>query len=194
MTVETITVDAFPGFRARIVADTDPQEPYDDGSVPIIQLDYSRSWGTYNAAQVTGITSYTLPRGIVDAARRWGKDVDTFTRYARIFHGVTRVETYGPNVSTDYTYLALDPADWRDEVGASVEAVAAQDDLMSEYRAYLEGDTYGVIVEKSETWRNVATDDERDDWAEVDACWGFYGDADGYVTDRAREMIAENAT
>jgi len=190
MTVETITVDAFPALRARIVQDENWEPPYDDGGVPIIRLDRAR-WGDWNAEQVTDVTSYTLPAGIVEAAARWGGDVDTFTRYARIFHGVSRVETYGPNNYTDNIYVALDPADWRETVGASLEAIAAQDDLLGEFRAYLQGETYGIVVEARETWRNVDTDEEREDWGEVDACYGFYGDVDGYVTDRAREMIAE---
>jgi len=191
-TIETVTVDAFPLFRARIVADADPQPPYDDGGVPILRTYRDRIWGGWHADQLTDVTSYTVPAGILEAARRWGAG-ETFDRYARIYHGVTRVETYGPNHVTNCTYLALDPADWRETVGASVEAIAAQDDLMGEYRAFLEGDTYGIVVERSETWRKDGTDEEREDWDEVDACWGFYGDPSGYVADCAREMIVESA-
>lgn len=187
-TIETVTVPAFPTYRARIVHDVDPSAPYDDGAAPIVRVEYRHGW---TAVQVTEGTSYVLDPSIVAAAERFGKDVDTFTRYARIFHGVTRIDSYSSREGA--TFLALDPADWREEVGASVEAIAAQDDLLGEYRAYLEGDTYGVIVEKRETWRNVDSSEEREDWTEVESLWGFYGDADGYVSDRAREMIAEAA-
>jgi hypothetical protein len=189
-TIDTVTVDAFPRYRARIVADVDPQPPYDDGSVPIIRVAYDTRHG-WTAEQVADVTSYTVHDAIVAAARRWGGDVDTFTRYVRAFHGVTRVEQYDPREGG--TYLALDPADWRDEVGASVEAIAAQDDLMGEFRAYLEGDTYGIVVDKLSTWHNPETGEDRDEWDFVDQCWGFYGDAGGYVADRAREMIGESA-
>jgi len=188
MTIATVTVAAFPAFRARIVQNVNPAAPYDDGAAPILRVEYRNGW---RAEQVTEGTSYVLDPSIVAAAERWGKDVDTFTRYVRAFHGVSRVDGYTSREGD--TFLTLDPADWRADVGASVEAVTAQDDLMSEYRAYLEGDTYLVVVEKRETWRNVDTDDEREEWAEVASCGGFYGDADGYVTDRAREMIAETA-
>lgn len=66
------------------------------------------------------------------------------------------------------------------------------------YDHYLTGMVYGFIVEEAEVQRidGVVQEPDEDDWEEIDACWGFYGDdidgvhdyAGWYVT---REQIED---
>lgn len=160
-------------YRVRLVLDNDPEAPYDVGSSPIL----SRAWDRwrYRADQVTSVTSYKVADGIVDALHVWG-DCEKFRRYCRIFHGVTAFRAYTGRDGTEY--LTLDPADWREKVGAPAGSIS-----LEEWIAYLEGDVWGWVVERRETlesvWRNTAGEvtfaSESEDWTEVDSCWGYYG-------------------
>lgn len=175
-------------YRALIVGDLWPSEPYDDGGSPILRIE--TGWYAERVEQVEEITSYRVHSQIIEAASRWARhEPETFERYLRIFHGVTKVETYDARRGGgDFIYVTFDPKDWRDEVGAPEGSIG-----MEEWRAYCEGDVYGVVVEKNVTWRPVDPedgDDTMDTWIDVDSCWGYYGFGE-YVQEAAREALAE---
>lgn len=206
-TVETITLDEYPHFRARIVTDEYPDAPYDDGSSPIVRVAYSRRHDGWEAEQVDSGTSHRIDSGIEDAAAKWGDDVDKFERYLRIFHGTTAIKWFD---SGDFSCVTFDTAVWREEMGLTEAHLAAHPEVrdglanMDEYRAYIEGDVYGIVIEKLVQWVKLAGDQPifqnddgsdgiREEWEDVDSFFGFYGDVDGYVTETAREMLKDAA-
>lgn len=195
-TVETITLDEFPHYRARIVTDDYSDAPYDDGSSPVIRLEYRSGW---TAEQVTEITSHVVAPEILTAAAHFGSEADKFERYLRLFHGTTEVQWFS-GIDRDADYVTFDTKVWREEMGLTDEHIAAHPEhdfrlaSADEYRAYLEGDAYGIIVEQEVAVANIGeTDEDTDVWEEGDSLWGFYGDVDGYVTETATEMLKDAA-
>ena len=171
------------GDRRLVLAlDMDTQEPYDDGGSPILWRDYTR--GGWHAEQEEKISSYTVHPRIVEALQRWGPhDIgDHFGRYVRAFHGATVVDTYQDRDGR--LYVTLDPREWREEVGAAEGSVS-----LEEWRAYCEGDVYGWIIQERVTWTKDGSDETREDWEDVDSCWGFYGRQ--YAEEAAREEFGE---
>ena len=212
-TVETVRLDneRAPHLRARIVVDMDPHEPEDDGQSPILRVDLRHGLAREHVMRGGGSDAHW--ESLVEAAwnhleERYGSHhmrgatttLEAFTRYLRLFHGVTTVEDWA---SEDYLYVTYDPAGWREYVGLTDEHLQAHPDVktvgLDEWRAYCEGDVYGIVVERDVEWRRVTDveddDDDDDDtmhtWEDVASLWGFYGDVDGYVTQTAREMLEE---
>lgn len=197
-TIDTVTVDEYPDMRARIVYDEYAECPYDDGSSPIIALPYRE-----HPRQVTAITSYEVSPRIIEAASRWLRyepGPDRFERYMRAFHGTTELVWFNDD-RTDY--VTFDTAAWREAMGITDEwrslNPAAKLANADEYRAWLDGESYVIIVErrlwKATVDRDLIPDPDSvdDEWEFVDSLAGLYGDLHGYVTKRAQEMIRDNA-
>ena len=170
-------------FRAVIVWDEDPSEPYDDGSAPIVAVDY----GSGKAYQSGPGTSYEIPADILNAAQHFRQREQHFARYLRIWHGSTVFDWFDGGRNTDCVFYTFDTADWRAAQGftdaswAEVAPAGVGFGRDSEWRAYVEGESFGIVVER-------ATPDEA--WETVDSLWGFYGLGD-YVKDEARRMLAD---
>jgi hypothetical protein len=178
-TVDTIVSDD-GRTRVRIVIDTDASKPYDDGSSPVVRVEYRH----HSTEQSGPDTSYKLHDGIVQAFARWASETDLAERYCRIFHGVTTF-AYSYQSDRDAFYVTLDPTDWRTEVGAPAGSVD-----MTEWIAYVEGDCYGIVPERLTTWTNDRGE-TRETWDEIDgSVWGFYGQGD-YLEASARDILAD---
>jgi hypothetical protein len=178
-------------LRVRIVRDDHPEEPYDDGSSPILRYEASRAGDARAVQQVTAITSYEVADDIIDALID-AESGELFEAYLRDHHGVTQVVWF-----TDHpvTYVSFDPADWRERMGLTDDHLAAHPDVqvvnVDEYRAWLEGECYGYVLEELQLWRNEQTGSKREEWEQVDSCWGFYGSE--YVEQEARRVFADEA-
>jgi hypothetical protein len=186
MTDDDVVATRGEDLRVRLELDNTPEPPYDEGSAPILRLD-----GRNHVDQVTETTNYLVHPRIMVAAQTWNFDDNLFIRYLRAFHGVTRTEYYA---SGRDRYFSFDPADWRERVGCPdpAEHPDVNPADMSEWEAYVEGDVYGWVVERRVTWRRE--DDPtvtRDEWVEVESCWGFYGRE--YAEEAAREALEETA-
>ena len=148
-------VEERDGLRVRLVLDDGPSEPYDDGGSPLLRLKFGDFYSLTRwagAEQVTEITSYVVDDGIIEAAARWwAEESDVFERYLRAFHGTTEVKWYDSR-DGDYAYVTFDTADWRAEMGLTDEYLASHAGIvladMTEWRAYVEGDVYGYVVER----------------------------------------------
>jgi hypothetical protein len=195
--VDTIETPDGLTFRALIVQDDDPQEPEFCAGCPIIRIDR----GYYSEYHQTEMTSYGsgqndgLPESADDILRRFNQydkrtAIDTFERYLHIFHDGNLVEWS----SQDYTYVAYVTRTLWESWGNTGEVGKAN---LDEWRAYVEGDTYGIMVEVKPTVEIEAEPDIRpwsdavdhDGWTETDStCWGFYGSE--YATESAREELA----
>lgn len=204
--VDTVETPDGMTYRALIVQDQDAQEPENAGGCPIVQI--ASNYYRDTVAEMTGYgvcAEYddgiaTAPRFdnaaevIAYFAHQLGDKrtaIDTFERYLRIYHDGNLVE-YGPNQGTDYTYVAYVTRTLWESWGNTGEVGKAD---LDEWRAYVEGDTYGIMVEYRPT---VEVDDDRtgygiepdhDGWTETDVtCWGFYGQK--YAEESAREELA----
>jgi hypothetical protein len=186
-TVETYADDANPNVRVRLVRDTDADSPDGDAYAPAILIGARGGLFRSIRAEYVGSTYQTdaldLER-LAEAWERWG-DRDKVTRWLRMFQGVTTVET----IDTDGDVIViLDTPDYRrDCVGPSdddlPENLLAGD--VEAWRAWLEGDVYGIITERRVTTHTTVTDaatgevvredDDDDVWEEYEAVWGFYG-------------------
>lgn len=196
-TIETITLDEYPDVRARVILDEYAECPYDDGSSPI--LAYSRR----GVQQETRTTSYAVSDRIIEAANRWPMETAKFDRYLIIFHGTTEIDEWSTD---DADYVTFDTAEWREAMGIPEDLAAwrasnpdAKLANADEYRAWLEGGSYMIVVERR-IWKATVDrdlipdlDSVGDEWEHVDSLSGLYGDLDGYVTEQAHEMIRENA-
>lgn len=208
-------VDERDGFRAVIVIDQTPEEPYNDGMSPILRLE------TFGRPEQVGGTSHVVPDEIIYAASEL--DRETFARYLRIFHGATDVQFWHGDRMSAHWYVSFDTAAWRAEMGLTDEFIAARkaEDPrfspvdMTEWISYVNGEVYGVVIERRvdrpltiddlidarQAWGIVspafddvvdaATDAVRNsdetEWDEVHAVWGYYGDE--YATSTAREEL-----
>jgi hypothetical protein len=209
--IDTVELDERPGYRALLVADENPNQPEDDGAAPIVWLEYRHGWRAETVDLTFSSNVYSKSSEVERAAEFFGSKFDHFARYLRLFHGCTGVDQYDGQSAT---YFAYDPAEVRERWGLTDEYLAEHPDVvpcsMGEYRAYLDGECYGIVVEKLVLWiragaegrlewheeegnyRTVYRDEDlRIEWEEADSCWGFYGDLSGYVTQRAQEMILE---
>jgi hypothetical protein len=168
--VDVVASTAMPNgteYRVRLVRDTDAEEPYDDGAWPIMRIEYQGNRGLWYAEEFN-----KQAESYVDAFGKLGEGghaTERFERYMRVFHGVTRVVTYGPNQVTDYTYIAFDPKAWREEMGVTD---TSQEQPLAEVIAWLEGDVWGWVAEYRDNSSGIA---DEDDWQDDGSCYGFYG-------------------
>lgn len=150
---EIVVDDRHPGWRARIVVDTDAGQPWGDALAPALLVE--RGHGEW-AREV-----YRPPHAgrILDAWRRL--DAEVFWRYLRLAHGTTVIEEI---TEGNLTVITFDTTGYRAHVGITGSADLSGE--VQQWRAWLDGDVYGVIVE-----RHTAAAC----WTGDDAVFGFYG-------------------
>lgn len=181
--------------KYRVIAEPDPyaEEPaYDDGATPILRLNFLNSIGIWQAEAFNDqakpyVNAYNR---FSDSYTDWNTE-EVFERYLKIFHDTAKVQSFGLNNTraTDSTYLAFDTAEWRDKVGCTKENVA-KEDYLSEVRAWIEGDTYNLVLQKKVIWSADDDDyEDREEWEDVDSVGGFYGQ-DG-LEDSAKWYFSE---
>jgi hypothetical protein len=162
---DVVTDQRLPGWRARLIVDDDAGEPWGDALAPALLI--GRAGSVRVAAEVY------QDRHASEIRQAWQHFADHahFERYLRLFHGTTGVATAA---SGDTTVLTFDTRGYRAHVG-----ITGTTDLTGErdeWQAWLDGDVYGVLVERTDAFHRVHCGHEQAvGWVEVDACWGFYG-------------------
>jgi hypothetical protein len=130
-----------------------------------------------------------VPRAADAILAAWQRldDRDMFVRYLRMFHGVTTVAV-ASSWQTDV--LVFDSADFRRHVGIT-NLPADLSGERHEWQAWLDGEVYGVIVERHRAG-TIAWDDgtttTTQQWREVESVWGVYGHI--FALERAAELLA----
>lgn len=171
--------DRYPGWRARLAYEEYAGEPDGDALAPALVT--AARCKPYLAKGVY------VPQAADAILAAWQHlDRDTFGRYLRMFHGVTTI-VVATNGQTDV--LTFDTADFRRHVGIT----ATPADLTGErdeWQAWLDGEVYGVIVERhrsgTTSWDDgTATATER--WQEVESMWGLYGHT--YALEEAADLL-----
>jgi hypothetical protein len=177
-------IDTRGRYRVVLRVDEHAEAPYDEGSSPILRVEYtSRGWRAELVDKTGGYAPEHID-AIVAAASRFGGDTDLFERYLRMFHGTRDIVWYQSREGA--SYVTFDTPDWRAHLGIADDAA----DVVSleEWRAYVEGDVYGWVVEERATWHRDGSDDTHETWEHVESCWGFYGRE--YAEEAAREAFA----
>lgn len=187
-------------WRVRLVQDESADQPYDDGSVPLWRVEHSGlGWRT----EQVKMTSYdAVDVRLSDAVNKFGGPTTHLVqRWLRAYHGVTIVDYWH---SGNAWYVATDDADWRKAMGVTAEQIVHEYEragsLMAEYKAWVEGDVYGYVIER----RHVAyttviepADGEiigtrkSEEWTQIDdvegSMFGMFGRE--YATETAKEEL-----
>jgi hypothetical protein len=168
------------GYRVRLVLDESPDAPYDDGQSPLLRMEYRSSGWCSEHIDAGMMRPRNDDSAIEEAANRWGTDFTKLEKYLRAYYGATQVEEW---YSGNYWYITYDSRAFRQALGAPAGSAD-----MTEYRAYVEGDVWGYVVEKQVHWSTEDEFPDRDSWETVDSCFGFYGRAEYFKTE-AREAL-----
>jgi hypothetical protein len=164
-------------LRVKIVLDECPSEPFNDGGCPVIRVD-----SDYPSARFehTGYGSYYDPGfdpesvlARLEDTFGWREAIEVFERYVRIFHEGS-VATYHLGWSREYGYVAFTTRTLARAWGIADDRPVPEAEL-NEWRAYVEGDVWGYVVERKVDL-SMTDCDVIESWEEVDSCWGFYGE------------------
>lgn len=148
-------------YRVSVVEDPDPQRPEGDGLPPIVTV---TNFGEIKAYYVGDFVPDEISdQALSEAFERLGNR-DLVARWLRMFHGVTRVQWLTPPRDRG-VYMVFDAPQWRDHVGVTPEDIASED-LAHDWRAWFDGEVYGIITEVC---------DRHGVWHEMDAVYGYYG-------------------
>lgn len=182
-------------LRAVILLDEYPDAPYFDGGDPIFDERGEQVYGARGPLVDRVGEAYAKTLTSRYYGREW--EQETFERYVRIFHdgSVSWVRSSTYQGGDDYAVVAL-PA-LRREMGCSDELVNREPEA-GEWQAYLDGEVFGVCVERrvnvETVIRSVGGEVIREvvheDWESVEdsGVWGHYGDE--YAVESAMEMLA----
>jgi hypothetical protein len=180
---DVITDDQYPGWRARLVHDEDAGQPCGDALAPALLV--------WHGQPATFATDVFVPRHQREIAHAYGHYADPvrFERYLRIVHGATTIVTVEDR---DLTVWIFDTSDYRAHIGHTGPIDVTGEH--TEWRAWADGDVYGVVVENRHTGTTLWDDggiDEVEQWRQVDSLWGLYGH--DYATGTARELLTDHA-
>lgn len=197
-------------MRVRLERDDSPEQPYDEGACPILQIatDY------YGSGEATAFNMqaaiFEKPFDVFNRAFGGRRGLEAFERYLRIFHGTKSFSTYNLRITGQYGYIAFDTKAWLEEIGVTednpdIEPVDRASGSLDEVKAWAEGDVWGYIIEKEVFWTKTYHDENGDDlasvhlptiesgqeWVEITdgSCWGFYGR--DYAEQAAKEAFNE---
>ncbi|GGU41673.1 hypothetical protein GCM10010211_00850 [Streptomyces albospinus] len=178
---DTIAITQDGRFRVRLVPDEDARNPREDYDHLAHVITIDTHLGYYAPIDKDG-------GPLADAWNRmsWNRwnGIETFTRWARIYHGAIVIESRPARGPVSLWYLMGDDAE---DLGMLPEAYL--DAEREEYEAWAEGDVYGYIVEEAVDWLRADDDTEtRSTWEEVDSCWGHFGH--DWATEAARQALA----
>lgn len=159
----------YKGYTIRIEQDTDIESPDSWGNTDLfLTACHSRHF----EVRVEGFHPQNDDFGKIS------KQYHIFPLYAYIHSGtsLSLSNTHYPfNCQWDagqVGYVFAEKKGWKD----ATKAKEAAQSLIETWNNYLSGNVWGFVIEDKEG-------------EHVDSCWGFYGDADGYVLEKAKESV-----
>jgi hypothetical protein len=181
-------------FRLALLPEYDPDEPEDEGSMPLWRIDR-------RGARRVEISNYEEEIDLDGAVHRWHSmspmSHEMIGRRLRAFHCATQVEWWSHQ---GIWYVAHDTEKWRAWSGASIANVAreAETSLMAAWKAYQEGDVWSYVIQRKVVWlRSTPNIDPHvpdglgsamHTWQTVEALSALYGR--DYAEEAAREDYA----
>jgi hypothetical protein len=192
-TAETITDDRHPDWRVRIVVDYDAELPYDESAAHVVSLDGNQYDAPAGADADSVRRAWSYYQTDASGIGHWRDEYALTERYLRIWHGASHFEYVS---SCDGSWIVFDSAERREAWGCDPEHVPSNvNGTASEWRACVESDVYGIVVERFRTGHTVwndGTEDDPEEWAVIESVWGFYGAE--YAQQAARELLTETAS
>lgn len=174
-------LDGVPdGYRVSIQQDDDPENPRNNSYGPVHVLtvpdrdyvDVDKDPGPWGPQWRHLLDRYD-----------WSKAIEIIERYAALIGGFTYDHAPVRGARSVWYLTREDAAEYEYwDPRTALEAYAC------EYQAWCDGDVYGYMIEKRQTWQRV--DDPTvisTRWEIIDACWGFYGRE--YIESEAREAL-----
>lgn len=165
---------AIAGWRYRILYDEEYFQPWGDALAPALLVERGRY-----ARFADDVYQPKHANEIFAAWRHFG-DLAMFERYLRIMHATTAVERVD---SHDMTVITFDTNDFRAHAG--ITGVTDLSGEAAEWRAWLDGEVFGVQIEQR-------TGSGPGDWAVRDEIWGLY--SWDYAISEATRMLASTAS
>lgn len=166
-----------PRVIALIALDFDAQAPWGDALAPAYWTDY-RGWHGWSAERAGEVYHGGNSDEVADAyvrARDYFGDYDKAERFLKIFYGVTDVRTV---TSTVYQggreILIFETPDYLEHIGATEPG--SLDGDVAEWRAYLDGEVYGIGCAINPDRVDFTDDVDLADFDVTYECWGFYGE------------------
>jgi hypothetical protein len=181
--MEREVIETRGDYRAVIIREEGAHEPDSDFQAAVLSFDGSR-WSTHIVAHTDAGKDFE------SAARRFTEQfgmsdgITILERYARIFHGTRDFRDFGYSYSQDNVrYVVFDSAAMREAWEYDGDEGAKGDAI--EWQAYIDGDVYGVGVERARHWVSTTLYEDGDpevitrgvSWEETEDgfVWGYYG-------------------
>ena len=162
-------------YRARIVRDQDAVNPREDFEHAVHVITIDTHCGKYiNVDEDGGPLEWAWER--IKGEMPDHLAVETFKRYARIFHGATVFESFPHYGAASLWYITAEDME-REGFGDPAAYIEAEHD---EYRAWAEGECFGFHIEERVVYKRAeptgdAAKDWRWEWESIDSLWGIYG-------------------
>lgn len=153
--IESWDVDGYDNVTAYLLRDTDAEPPEGDGIGYVFRISYDHP--RYDDVAISGDYGDTGAPALLEAIRAaWDRfrDWQLLERYLRMWHDAVSVDTLSRG---DYTAVAVVPREHSSAWGMSpdtLESLAA--DALEQYRAWADGEVYGVRVVNTATGANDA--------------------------------------
>jgi len=141
---EIITDGRYPGWRVRLVHDEHAGQPWGDALAPALLV-----WRGQPATLAADVFVPRHAHEIVHAHGRYADPV-LFERYLRIVHGATAIATVEDR---DLTVWIFDTSEFRAHIGHTGPVDLAGEH--AQWRAWTEGEVYGVVVERRHSGATV---------------------------------------
>ena len=184
-TIETIQLDETT--RARLVYDYDPECPL--------------QWGSLGGAHTLNVSAGLLDMSHIGVHDPEGDDIDTLLSnidyYAYMSDDERNEAVLKHLTRKGYTAIiaevggreGLHIAVFYDK-GEYVSEATIKENI-STYRAWAEGEVYGVVVERQKVWHSGT--DTMTTWEPVGSLWGIYAPTEAYIREIAGDILAESA-
>lgn len=180
-------------FRARVTLDEYPDAPEHDFGCPVYgyefrgysaDVDETPRYG-HESDIHSGIDFHAALMHFYNHADRFSEALETTDRWLRVFHGGGLREISSTVWQGDPYYLTYDTRAMREFWGQTGEMLETSDPEATEWQSYIDGDVYGIDVERATSFDD---DGEPDGWESLDqSCWGFYGEE--YAKEAALEAL-----
>ena len=193
MYLDNETVLESGNYRVKAYIDYDPVLPEGDVYAPQFMVPITSNQRADLLVNIDQGTATYLTK----ALKHFEYDVDTFKRWAKLFHNVNAniISTSG-YAQGELSFIIVWPDQyWLDTVGLDSGYIPDCGDV-ADLASYIWGDVFTLVLERHTEWFN-AQGDVMATYDEIDAIGGIYanqGQGDDYVKEVARELLESNIT